>query len=142
VIVDTDEGVWGMAWEDAIFTGYVGGKAVIVRSFAKDPLPVSLELKADSPELRAQGPGEAWDATRVVLRLVDRFGNHLPFAFDPVRVTVEGPASIVGPEEFSLLGGVSAFWVRASGPGRIVLRAKTPRFESSAVEIVARLPPV
>jgi beta-galactosidase len=142
VVIETDEGAWGMAWQDAVFTGYVGGKAVIERRFAKDPVPVALRLEADSVELRAQGPGDAWDATRVVLRLVDRCGNNLSFAFDPVALTVEGPGRIVGPTEFSLMGGVSAVWVRATGPGRIALRARTPLLESDCLEIVARLPPV
>jgi len=55
-----------------------------------------------------------------------------------VRVTVEGPGRIVGPEEFSLLGGVSAVWVRATGAGAIVVRAKTPRIESSPLEMEVR----
>jgi beta-galactosidase len=132
VIVDTDEGAWGMAWEDAAFTGYSGGKAVIERRFAKDPYPVALALEPDDAEIRAQGEGEAWDATRVVVRLVDRCGNHLPFAFDPVRVEIEGPGALVGPAEFPLLGGVSAIWVRATGSGIISVRARTPRFAGSA----------
>jgi beta-galactosidase len=135
VVIKADEGVWGMAWEDAVFTGYSGGKAVIERRFAKDPTPFALKLEADAAALRSQGEGEAWDAARVVLRLVDRCGNHLPFAFDPVRVTIEGPGSLVGPEEFSLMGGVSAIWVRATGKGVIVVRARTPRLESSPIEI-------
>jgi beta-galactosidase len=138
IVIDSSEGVWGMAWEDATFTGYVGGAPVIERRFARDPVPVALELVADSPELRAQGPGEAWDATRVAVRLVDRCGNRLPFAFDPVRATVEGPGLIVGPSEFPLLGGASAMWVRASGKGTIRLCARTSRFESEAIEIAVR----
>jgi beta-galactosidase len=137
ILVETDEGAWGSDIEDAVFTGYVGGKAVIERRFAKNPVPVALELKADSSELRAQGPGEAWDAMRVVLRLVDRCGNHLSFAFDPVKLSVEGPGRIVGPSEFSLLGGMSALWLRATGAGTIRLRAHTPRLESKVLEIVA-----
>jgi len=132
VVIDTDEGVWGMAWEDAVFTGYSGGKAVIERRFAKDPSPVALALEPDDERIRAQGEGEAWDATRVVVRLVDRLGNHAPFALDPVRVSIEGPGAVVGPAEFSLMGGVSAFWVRATGGGTIRVRARTPWFESSA----------
>ncbi len=135
VEIRTDEGAWGMAWEDAVFTGYSGGRAMIERRFAKDPAPAALELAADVSELRAQGAGGAWDATRVVLRLVDRCGNHLPFAFDPVSVTIEGPGRIVGPAEFALLGGVSALWVRATGPGRIRLTARTPRVRSAPIEI-------
>ncbi len=138
VVIETDEGTWGMAWDDAVFTGYAGGRAVVERRFAKDPAPKALELRADSSELRAQGPGEAWDATRVLIRLVDRCGNHLPFAFDPLRVEVEGPGRLTGPAEFSLLGGVSAVWVRATGAGTITLRARTPRMEAAPIEIRSR----
>ncbi len=132
IVVDTDEGVWGMAWGDAVFTGYAKGKALIERKFAKDPHPVALLLEPDDDRLFAQGEGEAWDATRIVLRLVDHFGNHLPFAFDPVRISIEGPGILVGPAEFALMGGASAFWLRATGEGTIHVVAKTPRFEGAA----------
>jgi beta-galactosidase len=137
VVIKADEGAWGMAWQDAVFTGYVGGAAVVEKRFAADPSPVALRLEPDSSDLRAQGEGEAWDATRVVLRLVDRCGNHLPFAFDPVKVTIAGPGVLVGPSEFSLMGGVSAIWVRATGSGRIRLSASLPFMEGSA-EIEAK----
>jgi beta-galactosidase len=135
VIIDIDEGVWGNSWEDAVFTGYIGGRRILERRFMKDPVPVALELRADSASLRAQGPGEAWDATRVVLRLVDRCGNHMPLAFDPVRVSIEGPGRLVGPSEFSLMGGVSAVWVRATGRGTVLVRAATPRLEAAPLEL-------
>jgi beta-galactosidase len=137
VVIKADEGAWGMAWQDAAFTGYVGGKAVIEKRFAADSVPVALELKPDSSELRAQGPGDAWDATRVVLRLVDRCGNHMPFAFEPVKVTIEGPGVLVGPSEFSLMGGVSAIWVRATDAGSIKVSARTPGMESETIAIKA-----
>jgi beta-galactosidase len=138
IVVDTDEGIWGMAWEDAEFTGYSGGKAVIERRFARDPFPVALSLEPDDAEIRAQGEGEAWDATRVVARLIDRCGNHMPFAFDPVSVAIEGPGAVAGPAVFSLMGGVSAFWVRATGAGTISIRARSGRFEGSATISAAR----
>jgi beta-galactosidase len=138
VVIKADEGVWGMAWQDVVFTGYVGGKAVIEKRFAADPVPVALKLEPDSRKLRAQGPGEAWDVTRVVVRLVDRYGNHLPFAFDPVKVTIEGPGVLVGPAEFSLMGGVSAMWVRATGEGSIRIKAHVPGLEASPLEIAVR----
>lgn len=129
--VDTEEGAWGMAWEDARFVGYAGGRPVAERRFAKDPLPVALEAHPDDPRLRSGGP--TWDATRLAIRLVDRCGNHLPYAFEPLEVEVEGPLAAIGETRLSLRGGRAALWLRTTGGrGRALVRVRSPRFSAEA----------
>ena len=53
-----------------------------------------------------------------------------------VNVTVDGPAEIIGPDEFSLIGGVRAFWVRTVGKsGDVKVRIKTESQPEQIVEL-------
>ena len=51
--------------------------------------------------------------TRVVLRVTDEFGAIRPFANDPVKFQLEGPAELIGDNPFALIGGTGAVWIRA-----------------------------
>ena len=66
--------------------------------------------------------------TRLVLRLVDRCGNTLPYANAVVWVEVEGPADLIGDNPLALAGGQIALYLRArQEPGHVQIRATTPR---------------
>ncbi|MGA7219756.1 MAG: hypothetical protein WBX38_15655, partial [Candidatus Sulfotelmatobacter sp.] len=54
------------------------------------------------------------DSTRVVLRVTDEFGAIRPYANDPIKLTLEGPAEIIGDNPFALVGGTGAIWIRAN----------------------------
>jgi beta-galactosidase len=124
-------GRWGMEWRDATFTGYVGGAPAKTVSFTAAPVATRLEVLADSAVV-ARG-----ESVRVVARALDQTGHKLPFLFDPVEVSVDGPAHVLGPSLLSLRGGAIGFWVTgardATGPVRISVRSE--RFDTATVHL-------
>ncbi len=102
---------WGAEQITYRFDGYKDG--VLVKSITRTAVTeTALALKADSTELIED---DTYDVTRIELLAVDGFGNRLPFADNAVKVSVEGPVSVIGPETFALVGGDRAFWVRTVG---------------------------
>jgi beta-galactosidase len=93
-----------------------------------------LEVAPDAVRLDAA----ARDEVRVMVRALDQAGNVLPFLMESVRITVEGPARLIGPERSPLLGGTTGFWLRATGAAGVVrVTVEADRFAPVAVEIQA-----
>lgn len=137
IIDDTDIppsklGEWGMKWEDGIIKGYVKDTCVIEYPMSKAPVPSKLSVVADDLELRTG----AKDVTRVIVSILDQFGNVLPFADTDIHVQLD-PISrqfgrIQGPDRFSLKGGSFGFYVESyglSGEGAISLTVRASGFE-------------
>ena len=102
---------WGAEQITYRFDGYKDG--VLVKSITRTAVTeTALTVNADSTELIED---DTYDVTRLELLAVDGFGNRLPFADNAVKVSVEGPVSVIGPETFALVGGDRAFWVRTVG---------------------------
>jgi beta-galactosidase len=60
--------------------------------------------------------------------VTDEFDNIRPYAGDPIALTLEGPAEILGDNPFGLVGGTGAVWIRVKqDAGTVVLTAKHPR---------------
>ncbi len=128
-------GRWGMSWEDASFTGYLNGDAVVTRRYVAGPLPTRLEVAPDATRLDAA----ARDEIRVIVRALDQVGNPLPFLADMAHVEVEGPALLIGPATTPFQGGSTGFWLRATGEtGTVRVTVTSDRFAPSVVEITAR----
>jgi beta-galactosidase len=104
-------GGWGNEQITYAFEGYKGGECVatVVRTAVTD---LHLDVKADSLTLKE---GNTYDATRIQIVALDQNNNRVPFADSSVKVTVKGPAQIIGPSEFPLVGGDRAFWLRTTG---------------------------
>ncbi len=104
-------GGWGNEQITYKFEGYIGDECVatVLRTAVTE---LSLDVKADSLVLKE---GDTYDATRIQMIALDQNGNRVPFADSSVKVTVKGPASIIGPSEFPLVGGDRAFWLRTTG---------------------------
>ncbi len=104
-------GGWGNEQITYAFEGYKDGKCVatVVRTAVTD---LHLDVKADSLTLKE---GDTYDATRIQIVALDQNNNRAPFADSAVKVTVKGPAKVIGPEEFPLVGGDRAFWIRTTG---------------------------
>jgi beta-galactosidase len=127
-------GLWGMSWEDASVTGFIGGEAVATRSYVADPLPTTLEVTPDATALDAA----TRDEVRVIVRALDQAGNVLPFLQDAVRIGVDGPARLIGPSTAYLAGGTTGFWLRATGDkGTVRVRLATDRFAPMALDLRA-----
>jgi beta-galactosidase len=122
-------------WGDLRIDGYLNGKQVISKTFSGLGVDQKFSILADDRELNADGA----DTTRVVLRVTDDFDAIRPFANDPIVLTLEGPAELIGDNPFGLIGGTGAVWVRAKEEaGTVRLTAKHPRLGSQTVEIAIR----
>ena len=95
-------------WGDLRIEGYRDGKKVITRNMSGKGVDEKFALVADDTSLVADGA----DTTRVVLRVMDEFGNIRPFAADPVKLELDGPGELIGDNPFSLVGGTGAVWIR------------------------------
>jgi beta-galactosidase len=119
-------------WGDLRIDGYLKGKQVISKSLSGRGIDSKFMLVADDTSLAADGA----DATRVVLRVTDEFGNIRPYANDPIVFKLDGPAELIGDNPFALIGGTGAVWVRAKQQaGTVSLTATHPRLGSQKVEI-------
>ena len=126
-------------WGDLRIDGYLNGKQVISRSISGNGVDSRFLLLPDDTALQADGA----DATRVVLRVTDEFGNVHPSANDPVIFTLEGPGELIGDNPFALVGGTGAVWVRATEQaGTVRLSAKHLRLGTQTVELTfSAVPP-
>ncbi|MGA3028008.1 MAG: glycoside hydrolase family 2 TIM barrel-domain containing protein [Bryobacteraceae bacterium] len=127
----TDEPAWG----DLRIEGYLAGKLVKTMTLSGAGVDAALHVEPDDRELL----GDGRDATRVVLRVTDEFGNTRRMSSGAVQLTLTGPGEIIGDNPFALSGGVGAMWVRAKeGVGVIRLKAELPWLKAQHVEIAVR----
>jgi beta-galactosidase len=117
-------------WGDLRIDGYIGGKKVISKTYSGSGADHAFVLRPDDTSLIADGA----DATRVVLRAEDEFGNIRPFAADAITFELTGPAEIIGDNPFGLIGGTGAIWIRAKEEaGAVTLKATHPILGSTTV---------
>jgi beta-galactosidase len=118
--------------------GYVGNRMVLSRSFSSDPSHDQLSFESDDKELLADGS----DATRLVFKVVDKFGADRLDPEGEVKFDITGPADLVGDNPFALAdsGGVGAIWVRskAGATGHINVTATHSTLGAKTVEIDVR----
>jgi len=127
-----------MRWGDLRMDGYLKGSQVISRTFSGRGVDQKFSVHPDDTELVADGA----DATRVVLRVTDEFGAIRPYANDPIVLSLEGPAELIGDNPLALVGGTGAVWIRArEEPGSVCLTAKHPRLGSQSVSFLLREDP-
>lgn len=119
-------------WGDLRIDGYIAGKQVISKSYSGLGVDQKFALFADDSELNADGA----DATRVVMRVTDAYGAPRPYANDPIVLTLDGPADLIGDNPFALAGGRGAVWIRSrQQAGTVTLTAKHPRLGTQKVTI-------
>jgi beta-galactosidase len=128
----------GCERSDLGLDGYIGGQLVVRRRLSADVAHDRLSLEADDTEIVADGV----DATRVVARVVDRFGWTRPRAQGEVEMSLEGPGEFVGEGRFSLEDGgpVRAVWVsgRAGEPGLLRLVASHGSYGAVEVSVTSK----
>jgi beta-galactosidase len=114
---------WGGRLPDLCLVGYIGGEAVAEQWIAADGVPHALVLQPDDAELKADGA----DMTRLVFKIVDKYGNRLPYATQVVSFELDGPAELIGENPFALVGGQAALYVKARHErGAVTIRAQSP----------------
>jgi len=120
-------------WGDLRIDGFLKGQLVISKTMSGRGVDRKFIAMADELTLSADGA----DTTRVVLRVTDEFGAVRTYANDPISFTLEGPATLIGDNPFSLIGGTGAIWIRAGlTPGRVRLNARHPRLGNQSIEFV------
>lgn len=113
--------------------GYLGETLILSRSFSSDTAGDQFSFEADDPEILSDGS----DATRLVFRVLDKYGAPRLFAGGDVAFTIEGPGILIGDNPFNLTetGGAGAVWIKAKpgATGTIRIHAQhTPLGEKSA----------
>ena len=115
--------------------GYIDGKLAISKTVSGRGVDSKLVMQSDDRELVADGA----DTTRVVVRVTDEFGAVRPFANDPITFTLHGPATLIGDNPFSLIGGICAVWIRAGEtPATVNLTAKHPRLGTQTTSVTLK----
>ncbi len=121
-----------VGWGDLRIEGCIGGKLVITKTMSGKGLDQKFALLPDDKSLVADGA----DTTRVVLRVTDEFDAIRPFACDPVRFELSGPATLIGDNPFALVGGTGAVWIRAGEQaGKVRLTAHHPTLGAQHIEL-------
>lgn len=120
---------------DLRIEGYVDGRQVAVVQMSSDPAGDRLAMTADD----AQIVGDGSDATRVVFRAVDAYGNQRRYASGEVRLQVTGPGELIGdnPFAFGEYGGLGAVWLRSlpGRPGPVTVTAEHPQLGRAQVTV-------
>ena len=118
--------------QDLRIEGYLAGKKIIEKKYSSKGFDQQFLVLPDDTTLIADGA----DATRVVLKVTDEFGNLLRYSTAAIALTIEGPAEIIGDNPFSLMGGCGAVWVRAGQkPDSARLKAMHPALGAREIEI-------
>jgi beta-galactosidase len=128
-LTPTELGDWGRAWQPGKITGLLRGEPVAEARFAADPVPTRLELLADLQRV------ERFESVRVMARVLDQAGNKLPFLFDPITISVDGPVKLLGPAVVPLQGGAAGFWLRGTGSGSARVAVSHPRVGEASIGI-------
>ncbi|MBE7005468.1 MAG: glycoside hydrolase family 2 protein [Ruminococcaceae bacterium] len=144
---------WHMSFEDAyqLYGRFVScwGKAAMEFRFeaVKDGKVVATVIKSppSARRLRAEASctelldGATYDAAAIRLALCDQNGNVLHFAQEPVRLAVEGPLALIGPEWAMLRGGLGGTYVKTTGQaGKAALTLSVDGAEPVRIEFTIR----
>lgn len=120
ILIEGIADVWGSGFENVSFIGYIDHQKVIQKNYIKNPVLSGLRLTADHMELTS----EEADTTRIVVEGIDQIGNLTSYADVVVQIDVDGPATLIGPSVFNLIGGCRGFWIRTHfEPGEVTISA-------------------
>ena len=115
---------WGSESTEFLFEGY-RGEALVASARRGASSSAGLRVTPDTLDLVE---GDTYDVCRVVLEHVDQLGSVMTYSSEAVRVCVSGAGERIGPELVTLLGGSSAFWVKTTGEGEILVSVESERF--------------
>jgi beta-galactosidase len=120
---------------ELLIQGWVGGQQVTELRMSSDPSGDRLAMTADDAAISADGT----DATRVLFRAVDSYGNQRRYRAGEVVLNLSGPGILVGdnPFAFGEYGGLGAVWVRSlpGQPGTITVTAHHPDLGRARVQV-------
>ncbi len=149
--------VWGDKENSLIIKGFIGNKEVASKEIGELRSMNKLEVTPDDLELSLDKT--SYDATRIVVKLLDNLGEVLFLNNDFIEVEIDGPSrivvklldnlgevlflnndfieveidgplSIMGPSKFGISGGATDLWVRTQGQtGLCKIKVKSMYFE-------------
>lgn len=104
-------GNWGAEATQWRLDAEVGGQVVASRTLAPSA-KLHLEVRPSHTELTE---GNTYDMAALRIRVLDEYGNPAPYAQIPVRLKLEGPAALVGPDTVVAIGGMTGTFVKTLG---------------------------
>lgn len=128
---------WGQPFEDLYIIGYLRGEAVAEHRISSNHEAYALTLAVDTPRLQADGA----DMTRLIVKIIDRYGNILPYATYVIYFELKGGATLIGENPLPLLGGQAALYIKSGQhSGLIRITASTSGLPSASVTLVIENP--
>ncbi len=122
---------WGGAATVWTLEGKRDGK-VVARVQLCPSAKLHLEVKPSHRNLRE---GDTYDVAAVRIRILDENGNPAPYAQLPIRLCLEGPAELVGPDVVTAEGGMTGTYIRTIGQsGAAKLTVSADGLEAAEVE--------
>lgn len=100
---------WGGEAKTYEFKGYKDGKVIKTETFGPAFKNI-LDIQMSKSELVN---ADTYDMLRVSLRHIDENNHVFNYSFLPIKLETKGPIEIMGPKEFSLIGGQISFYVRS-----------------------------
>jgi beta-galactosidase len=115
--------------------GYHGGTQVATLRMSADTSRDRLRLNLEDKTIGANGS----DATRLTFRAVDAYGNQRPYVSGQVRLSLTGPATMIGqnPFAFGTYGGVGGVILRSQvgRTGVVTVTARHPSLGTASVKL-------
>ena len=124
-------GDWGGQSTVYRFDAIKNGK--IVKSVTKTPMSeMHLEIAISSNTLTENN---SYDMAVIRISALDENGNLLPYCNEAIKVSVDGPLQIVGPDLISLRGGMTGVYVKTMGEkGSAKVIISCPRVEDTIID--------
>lgn len=128
-------GNWGEKSTEYEFKAIKDGKVVADKHIS--PMTKRrLDIRLSSDRLLS---GHTYDVIALRIEAKDENGNLLPFLNEPVRISLDGPAEVIGPEVTSLRGGMGGFYIRSTDEsGRIRITIQSDNFPPQIFFIESR----
>ena len=122
---------WGAKSSVYRFDAIVNGK--VVKTVTKTPMTkMSFDVEVSHTTLHE---GKSYDVAAVRILAVDENGNLLPYSNEAIKITVEGPIALIGPDIFSLRGGMTGFYVKTTGKkGKAKVKISCSRVEDIIID--------
>jgi beta-galactosidase len=124
-------GNWGGAATSWRLEGIKDGKVVSSVTYGSNT-QLHLQVIVSKTTLREQ---QSYDMAAVRIRILDVYNNPAVYAQLPVKLELEGPAELVGPDTVTAEGGMCGAYIRTVGKtGTCKLRIVTEQTEAEVVE--------
>ena len=123
-------GNWGETATEYRFEAIKDGQ--VVKTLLKKPMKsLCLEIKVSHTMLVEKN---TYDVAAIRLRAIDDNDNLAPYYQEGLKVEVEGPIALIGPDVISLKGGMGGLYVKTIGEtGTGKLRISNPQLGTSEV---------